>query len=146
MPALQDIHAIGSALANAAQTEYDAWEQDENGWNEELGEGGICHLIADQMVGVLNESGIDATSTHSEGIGENHVWVTARTSDGVVTIDIPPSEYEIGSGYSWRKRPGIQFSPQSLLISVIDPNPTNFYLYADWDEQPEDNGPQPSPK
>lgn len=134
MPTLVEIQNLGTALAEAAQTEYEAWEQDENGWDEELGEGGICHLIADRMVDVLSNAGFDAVPTHSEGVGENHVWVTARAEDGVIMIDIPPSRYEVGSGFCWRKRPNIRLSADDVFISVVDPDPSKFQLYADVDD------------
>ncbi|NTF17210.1 hypothetical protein G6L37_02040 [Agrobacterium rubi] len=135
MPTLTDALTLRTAIASAAQAEYDSWDQGENGWDEELGEGGICHLIADRMVDILSEANFDAVPTHSEGIGENHVWVTAKADDGIMLIDIPPSRYENGSGYRWRKKSGVQFSIDDIVISVIDPDPRNFRLYADVEDE-----------
>jgi hypothetical protein len=130
MRTLNDLISLSPQLAAAAQCEYDAWQQDEDGMDEELGAGGICHLIVDQMVSVLSAEGIDAVSTHSEGVGENHVWVTAQTEQGVVMVDIPPGVYEIGSGFTWRKRANIVFGPTDIVIDIIDRNPARFPEYA----------------
>ncbi|MNU39071.1 hypothetical protein D3C71_277590 [compost metagenome] len=130
MRTLNDLISLSPQLAAAGQQEYDAWAQDEEGNDEELGSGGICHLIADRMVGILCDEGFDAVSTHSDGIGENHVWVTAQTAQGVVTIDIPPGVYETGSGYTWKKRSGIVFSPSDVILDVIDRDPSRFPEYA----------------
>ena len=127
---LNDLISLFSQLAAAAQSEYDAWQQDDDGMDEELGSGGICHLIADRMVEILSEEGFEAVATHSEGIGENHVWVTAQIAEGVVTVDIPTGAYETGGGYVWRKRPGIALTPSDILFEVIDRNPLTFNDYA----------------
>lgn len=130
MRTLNDLISLFPQLAAAAQCEYDAWHQDEDGIDEELGAGGICHLIADQMVAVLSSEGIDAVSTHSEGVGENHVWVTAQTQQGVVMVDIPPGVYEIGGGFTWRKRANIVFEPKDVLYEIVDRDPSRFPEYA----------------
>ncbi len=130
MRTLNDLISLSPLLAAAGQQEYDVWEQDEEGYDEELGSGGICHLIADRMVGILSDEGFEAVSTHSEGIGENHVWVTAQTAQGVVTVDIPPGVYEIGGGYTWKKRPDIVFVPSDIVVDVIDKDPLRFTDYA----------------
>ena len=99
-PALE---ALKPQLAAAAQEVYDEW--DEN--LDEYGGGGICHLIAEAMVGVLDEHDIDATEQHTT-IDENHVFVLAQDPNGagIFYVDIPPSTYEVGSGYSWSKIKG----------------------------------------
>jgi hypothetical protein len=130
MRTINDLISLSHRLAAAGQQEYDVWTQDEEGYDEELGSGGICHLIADRMVGILSDEGFEAVSTHSEGIGENHVWVTAQTAQGVVMVDIPPGVYETGGGYTWKKRPDIVFSPSDVLIDVIDRDPARFPEYA----------------
>lgn len=133
MRTLNDLINLSPQLAAAAQSEYDVWNQDEDGFDEELGTGGICHLIAERIVEVLSAEGFEAVSTHSEGVGENHVWVTAQTSQGVVMVDIPPGVYEIGGGYNWKKRPGIRFEASDMLFDVIDRDSAKFPLYAGYE-------------
>jgi hypothetical protein len=130
MRTINDLISLSPQLAAAGQHEYNVWTQDDEGYDEELGSGGICHLIADRMVGILSDEGFEAVSTHSEGIGENHVWVTAQTAQGVVMVDIPPGVYETGGGYTWKKRPDIVFSPSDVLVDVIDRDPARFPEYA----------------
>lgn len=130
MHTMNDLKELMPHLVAAAQEQYDAWEQDEEGCDPELGSGGICHLIADEMCSVLASAGIDCSSTHSEGVGENHVWVTAVVREGVVTIDIPPHVYEIGSGYVWKKIPGVSITADHVHVDVIDRDPSNFRDYV----------------
>lgn len=139
MRTLNDLTSLFPQLTAAAQSEYDTWHQDEDGMDEELGAGGICHLIADQFVSILSEEGFEATSTHSGGVGENHVWVTAQIAEGVVTVDIPPGVYESGGGYTWRKLPDVVFSEGDIVVALLDRDPNRFAEYAgieDWDLSP----------
>jgi hypothetical protein len=137
MPSLADLKLLLPRLAAAAQAEYDAWEQDDDGYDEELGEGGICHLIAERMVEALDDAGFEAVSVHSEGIGENHVWVVAKTDQGVMEIDIPPSVYESGSGYVWKKKADVTITADDVSVTLLDRDPEKFPQYAGEDY---DNG------
>lgn len=112
-------------LAAAAQGVYDRWEQDEEGEDVELGMGGICQDIAEEQAGVLQAAGIDA-GTVSAQVGDQHVWVMAKVREGVYEVDIPPSAYEIGSGYKWKKRPGIVFDARDVLIAQVSKDPNDF--------------------
>lgn len=116
-------------LVQAAQEAYDAWSQDEQGEDPELGVGGICQDVAEAMSGVLNGHGIDASTVDNQGMGDQHVWVVAKLSDGVYVVDIPPGVYETGSGYVWKKRPGVVFSPEHILVDRIDSDPAKFEQY-----------------
>ena len=143
MQTLNDLKAILPRLVAAAQEEYDGWDQDENGDDPELGAGGICQLIADRMSAVLSDAGFEAAYTHSEGVGENHVWVTSVVAEGVITVDIPPHVYELGSGYVWVKIPDVSFSPDDVAVTVIDRNPGNFRYYVDEGYEFDDDLPTP---
>ena len=57
-------------------------------------------------------------------------WV-AKAADGVYTVDIEPRVYESGSGYVWRKRPGVRFKPQDVDVTLIDDDPSKFEQYAE---------------
>lgn len=112
-------------LAAAAQAVYDRWEQDENGEDVELGVGGICQDIAEEQAGVLQSAGIDA-GTVSAQVGDQHVWVMAKVAEGVYEVDIPPSTYEIGAGYNWKKRPGVVFTADDVFINEVSKDPNDF--------------------
>ena len=118
----QRLMSLRPQLAAAAQKVYDAWEQDEEGMDDEYGGGGICHDIADAMVMVIDRSipGVEATQVDYEGTGEVHVPAIAILGDEACDIDSPPGTYETGGGYTWKKMPGVRFEPNDVWISPID--------------------------
>lgn len=116
-------------MAMAAQREYDSWYQNEEGMDEEMGTGGICHLIAEKLADILLENGIDAATVSSNY--EQHVYVVARFYEGVYIIDIPYSVYETGGGFTWKKLPNVKFDTHHVTIGRIDSNPKKFDQYTD---------------
>lgn len=127
---LSVLMGVRGELAAAAQAVYDEWTQDAEGNDEEYGAGGICHDIADAMVGVLDRHGIDSQSV-SQSIGDVHVYVIAKVKEGVYSVDIPPSTYERGSAYTWTKIDGVKFDANDIDISRIDANPDRFEDYIE---------------
>jgi len=125
IPTLASLKVLIPQMIQAAQKVYDEWDQDNEGLNPELGAGGICQDIAEEMAGVLSMAGIDS-ATVSASVGDQHVWVFARFSDGVYSIDIPPGTYESGSGYVWRKKKDVRFDPSDLYIDNVSSNPDDF--------------------
>jgi hypothetical protein len=124
----QGLEQLAPTMAQAAQQVYNSWTQDEEGLDEELGHGGICQDIAEAMSSVLSANGYDA-ATVSAQIGEQHVWVIAQTSDGVYEVDIPPSLYETGGGYTWKKIPDVVFDESYIHIGRLTPDPGEFEQY-----------------
>jgi hypothetical protein len=116
-------------LALAAQKVYDEWQQDENGSDDVLGEGGICQDIAYAMADVLSNNGIEV-ATVSQQSGEQHVYVVAKTEDGVYIVDIPPYLYETGGGYNWKKIPDVQFDERYIVINMLSDDPNEFDEYS----------------
>ena len=121
---------LKNELANAAQKIYDDWEQDEDGYCEILGEGGICQDIADAMGNVLLNNGIEC-ATVSQHTGEQHVYVVAKIDDGVYNVDIPPHLYETGGGYCWKKIPNIEFDESYVVIDKLSSDPNEFDDYIE---------------
>lgn len=117
-----DIVRLKPQLAQAAQKAYDYWDED---YAEELGGGGICQDIADNIAGVLNEHGIEAGAV-SASVGDQHVFTVAQVEEGIFVVDINPHLYERGGGYNWNKIPGIKFSPNDIYIYKINDDPTKF--------------------
>lgn len=113
------LKAIAGDLASAAQIVYDAWEQDDGGFDEEYGAGGICQDIASGLASILEANGIEAVTTFTT-IGDNHVYVIAALTDGVWAVDIPPSVYEAGGGYTWTKKPGVTFVADHISLLRIE--------------------------
>ena len=118
-------------LAKVAQQVYDVWSQNNDGYDEEHGMGGICHIIADEICGVLIEHDIECT-TFSQTIGEQHVCTMAKFAEGVYSIDIPPSVYEAGAAYTWKKLPNITFEVDDVCIDRISSDPRDFDDYSEY--------------
>lgn len=128
LPSVQQIEALRPQMAAAAQKQYDAWHQDEDGYDDELGSGGICHLIADDIASLLGRHGIEAyTVTRSD---VQHVHLIAPFREGIYEIDVPYWLYEQGGGFTWRKLPDITFQPDWVVIDRIDRDPANLHLYV----------------
>lgn len=120
LPRLGDVLALRADLAEAAKAVYGAWEQGPDGWDEELGEGGICQDVASAMAGRLDGHGFEHVVTVHASVGENHVFLVVLLEDGVYSVDIPPTVYEAGGGYVWRKRPDADFSPECVEIVRVE--------------------------
>ena len=116
--AVEIVNSLKQELAQAAQVVYDQWLPDEEGGDDEWGGGGICHLIADAMVHVLDKHGIEATTMQQE-VGENHTFTVGKTSKGIYVFDISPYVYENGGGYTWTKIPDVQFTENDVAVNLI---------------------------
>lgn len=103
--------------AAAAQAVYDSWLQDEEGFDEVYGGGGICDDVADAVAGVLSDAGYEATTFHYEQ--DNHTVVIAKMDGKTVEVDIPLHIYETGGWYSYRKVPGVVFTPEHITILPV---------------------------
>lgn len=112
------LRRLAPELAESAQRVYDTWEQDENGEDQDLGAGGICDLVAQEMASVLERAGIDFMEGGHDG--DDHAFLIAYDADEAFTVDIPPGVYETGSGYSWRKRPGVTIDASDVMIDAIN--------------------------
>lgn len=134
--------ALRPALAAAAQRVYDAWDASDVDGDWQVGFGGICHLIADALIEVLWGAGIEATTVSSSH--EVHVYVVARTADGVFLVDIPHGLYETGGGYNWTKIPEVTFDASDVVVDLLstDPNDIREYIeddeFEDWPVDPGD--------
>lgn len=113
------LEQLRGSLAAAAQEAYDRWEQDADGIDPELGGGGICQDIAEAISGVVASAGIDC-STLSADVGDQHVWALAWDDNEGFHVDISPYRYERGSGYSWRKVPGVVFTVEDIELYPAD--------------------------
>ena len=118
---------IAPALAKVAQEVYDKWDESDV---DCYAGGGICHFIAEEMAGALQSEGIEA-NTVSQQIGEQHVYVVAKLKDGVYAIDIPPSTYETGGGYSWKKIPDVAITKDDIVVDKIDGDPDSYGDYIE---------------
>lgn len=128
---IKEVEALKPKLAAVAQEVYDAWQISDDGYDE-LNGGGICHLIADELVSVLSEHNIDRCQTVSS-THEQHVYVVGQFREGVYLIDVPYRYYETGGGYSWKKIPDVKFDESFINIEPLNYNPRKFSQYIDPD-------------
>ena len=102
-------------MAKAAQAVYDEWEQDEEGWSEVCGAGGICGDIS-EAIGDVIVSNIDCQLDEGGHEGDEHSYLVVSAGSEKYIIDIPHHIYESGGGYSWRKSPDAIIEPSDISI------------------------------
>jgi hypothetical protein len=127
---IKEVESIKKHLVDEAQKLYDEWTQDEDGYNEELGNGGICHLIAEAFIDVLYKHNIYRCQTVSS-CHEQHVYVVGQFREGVFMIDVPYHLYERGGGFTWKKLPDVKFDEDYIDITRLDINPRQIKQYID---------------
>jgi hypothetical protein len=64
-------------------------------------------------------------------VGEQHVYVIAKTEDGVYEVDIPPYIYETGGGYCWKKKQGVKFDDSCIVVNKLSSDPDDFAQYTE---------------
>jgi predicted nucleotidyltransferase/8-oxo-dGTP pyrophosphatase MutT (NUDIX family) len=96
--------ALRPGLAAAANEVIDGWEQDEDGVDPTYGSGGVCDAVAQAMAGVLVDHGYDVADGGQDG--DDHAYLLVHDLKCAFVVDIDPSVYETGGGYSWKKREG----------------------------------------
>jgi len=121
---------VKDEMVKVAQEQYDGWQQDEHGENIELGRGGICHLIADDLIGVLYKHKIDNVQSVCSSY-EQHVYIVGQFKEGIYEIDIPYDIYETGGGFTWKKRPDVTFSREDIVIRRLSSDPSEYKDYVD---------------
>ena len=101
------------SICQAVQEILDDWQQDEEGVDAELGTGGCCDRVAAAIASELSQLGYDTLEGGQDG--DDHCWVIVVADDeSCWDVDIDPDIYETGSGYCWKKRPGVVIQPQHI--------------------------------
>jgi hypothetical protein len=115
----QRLLALRPAIAQTAQKIVDEWQVDEEGFDPELGAGGICDRVADAIIETIYRQldGVDAAPGAPEG--EEHQWVVASDGETAAIIDIPPGVYETGGGYNWKKIEGARIEPGDVFVGSL---------------------------
>jgi hypothetical protein len=117
------LEALRPYFARAAQKVVDAWEQNEDGEDEELGEGGVCDRVADALGTVIAATIPNVELTDGGHEGDDHAFVIVYSDAEAFSVDIPPGVYEVGGGYRWKKRAGAHIGPEDI---AIDPIPRHY--------------------
>lgn len=126
LPSVQTAKARLPQILAAAQRDYDNWDESDR---DTYAGGGICHIIADSIVEVLGEMGIEAVPVSCQM--EQHVYVAAKFTEGIYSIDIPYHVYEQGGGFSWAKLPDVKFKPGDVVFTRISGDPMDWQNYID---------------
>jgi len=132
---IQSIKALRVQLAQAAQGVYNEWEQDEDGYDEIYGGGGICDDVAEAMVNVIhNNTEFGAFHLYNEYECHTSIYVYDSTTKECYNVDISPYHYENGTAYTWKKIPDVQFIPNMITIT-----PVNYDDYVNGDGDARDD-------
>lgn len=116
---ISKLDTLSSYFAEAAQSVYDAWEQDEEGHDEMYGYGGICDDIADKMCDVVSQyTNYQCFTQYNEYECHTSIYVYDIEQKTLIFVDINPFHYETGGGYTWKKTPNVRFTPE--MVSFED--------------------------
>ncbi len=115
----KELNKLRPKLAAAAQEIYEAWQPDEEGFDEELGTGGICDRVAEALASVINEA-LEINIDEGGQEGDDHAFLLVDNDVEAFIVDIPPGVYETGGGYNWAKREDITIEPGDVFISQVD--------------------------
>lgn len=124
LPSVNQAKSLMPKILAAAQQDYNNWDEEDR---DTYAGGGICHIIADSICGILGNAGIDASPISCNY--EQHVYVAAKFEEGVYTIDIPYYIYEEGGGFSWKKLPDVVFEPRHVVFYKVSGDPNDFEEY-----------------
>jgi hypothetical protein len=108
-------------LITVAQKVYDNWDEDDV---DTYANGGICHLIADEISSVLVKNNVNC-STVSDSY-EQHVYTVVQVIEGVYSVDIHHSIYEVGAGFTWKKINNVTFDVNDISLYRITADPSEF--------------------
>lgn len=111
--------ALRPAIAKAAQAVVDAWEQDEDGMDDELGAGGVCGRVSEAISGVVYEKLEGVETTDGGQDGDDHAFPIVYDDKEAFAVDIPPGVYETGGGYRWKKRRGARITADDVVIDPV---------------------------
>jgi len=121
---IEKVKKLVPKLVVAAQKIYNNWDEKDI---DTYAGGGICHLIADEFCNVFWKHKIPCSTVSSSF--EQHVYSIIQTLDGVFTVDIHPSVYETGSGFSWKKIKNVKFDKSDIYFYKLSSNPEEFDEY-----------------
>ena len=120
---IEEVKQLLPKLSFVAQKVYDNWDEQDR---DTYAGGGICHLIADDIVSFFWSLKPEIPASTVSSDHEQHVYSVIQVQEGVYMIDIHHSIYEIGGGFTWKKIPGVQFEPNDFTVYKISGDPSEF--------------------
>lgn len=106
-------------LIQEAQYLYDSWNQDDEGFDDSSGSGGVCCDIAFKKI--LKKHGLRATIGQTESFKDDHAFLKV----GSFIIDLSANKYEklktVKKGWlrgqkHWFKKPGIKLKSADIIL------------------------------
>ena len=88
-----ELHADIAQRANAI---LDEWTQDEDGYDEVFGGGGVCDQISNEIASAIYDRYDDVGIMDGGQDGDDHAYPIAYRNGAAFAIDIPPDVYETG--------------------------------------------------
>jgi hypothetical protein len=117
MALVDELFAVRDQIAAAAQIVYDEWVQDEDGFDEQFGGGGICDEVQRAMADVI--SNIECELEDGGWEGDDHANLIVSRDNERYLVDIPAQTYESGGGMNWKKIPDVVITPNDVIIASI---------------------------
>lgn len=121
-----DLKQLFPLFLEAAQKVYDSWNQDEEGYDEMYGSGGICDDIASEICTIVSRKTNYGCFTYYNEYNYHTVCYVYVCNDienqedygrgHMFTVDIPYNNYEEGSGYTFKKIPNVKFTADMIEI------------------------------
>ena len=124
LPSVNQAKNLLPMILAKVQKEYDDWDQSDV---DTYAGGGICHILAEAICGILSNNGIECTTVSCSY--EQHVYVAGKFDEGIYTIDIPYHIYETGGGFSWKKIPNITFDASDVIFYKSSGDPADWENY-----------------
>jgi len=109
-------------MAAAAQEVYDAWEQDEEGYDHEFGFGGVCDAISRALADLISENIPDVQIDEYGQPGDDHAALIVHNGLEAFYVDVPAGVYEHGGGFSWSKIQDVIFTSSNVVVAPLDIN------------------------
>jgi len=123
----KQVHEIRLLACKQAQLHYDEWQQDEDGYDDYLGYGGICDIIAESTHTCLLELGHDAEILSDDDPA--HAFCVVIEECGITIVDIPYQYYEENYGvWKWKKLPDVVFEPYMVYVYDMDDETYKQYI------------------
>jgi len=117
---LEKLNSLKPQMATAAQSVIDDWQQNEDGFDEELGSGGVCDKISEAIAAVISENTSEVEFADGGHEGDDHAYLIVFNNTEAYAIDVPPDIYETGGGYNWKKLEGATISTSDVVITKVD--------------------------
>lgn len=115
-----ELTLLAPQLAQAAQAVYNAWEQDEEGDDPDLGSGGICDRVSEALQEVIDRAMPHVLFVDGGQDGDDHAFPIVLTETEACAVDMPPGVYERGGGYNWKKIPNVTIKASDITIFALD--------------------------